>query len=140
MKTAVIYKSIHHENTKKVAEVFAENLNADLYDLKDFNEDGSQVPDTFTGTYNYRDGVSVSTDNLNWYKLVTLVNDNDPYYRRYIVDLDAFCTSNSIAMDDTFYVKFQQYNNEMIPNGGYAFDDIVITDSAGLPRCKPYAG
>lgn len=39
MKTAVIYKSIHHENTKKIAEVISNTLNADLFDLKDFEED-----------------------------------------------------------------------------------------------------
>lgn len=35
MKTAIIYKSIHHGNTKKVAEVMAQPLKADLIDLKD---------------------------------------------------------------------------------------------------------
>jgi flavodoxin len=39
MKTAIIYKSIHHGNTKKIAEVISDTLNADLFDLKDFNED-----------------------------------------------------------------------------------------------------
>lgn len=39
MKTAVIYKSIHHENTKKIAEVLSNALSADLFDLKDFKED-----------------------------------------------------------------------------------------------------
>jgi flavodoxin len=39
MKTAIIYKSIHHGNTKKIAEVIANTLEADLFDLKDFNQD-----------------------------------------------------------------------------------------------------
>jgi flavodoxin len=39
MKTAIIYKSIHHGNTKKIAEVMASSLNADLFDLKDANPD-----------------------------------------------------------------------------------------------------
>ncbi len=39
MKTAIIYKSIHHGNTKKIAEVISDTLNADLFDLKDFDED-----------------------------------------------------------------------------------------------------
>jgi len=39
MKTAIIYKSIHHGNTKKIAEVMAETLKADLFDLKDVNMD-----------------------------------------------------------------------------------------------------
>ena len=39
MKTAIIYKSIHHGNTKKIASVMAKNLEADLFDLKDFKQD-----------------------------------------------------------------------------------------------------
>ncbi len=39
METAIIYKSIHHGNTKKIAEIMANTLEADLFDLKDFNQD-----------------------------------------------------------------------------------------------------
>jgi flavodoxin len=39
MKTAIIYKSVHRGNTKKIAEVMAEALEADLFDLKDANKD-----------------------------------------------------------------------------------------------------
>lgn len=39
MKIAIIYKSIHHGNTKKIAEVMAEALEADLFDLKEVNKD-----------------------------------------------------------------------------------------------------
>lgn len=39
MKTAIIYKSIHHGNTKKIAEVMANSLEAELFDLKDVNQD-----------------------------------------------------------------------------------------------------
>jgi flavodoxin len=39
MKTAIIYKSIHHGNTKKIAEVISKTLEAELLDLKDADED-----------------------------------------------------------------------------------------------------
>lgn len=39
MKTAIIYKSVHHGNTKKIAEVIAEALEAKLFDVKDINKD-----------------------------------------------------------------------------------------------------
>jgi flavodoxin len=39
MKTAIIYKSIHHGNTKKIAEVMAQPLEAELFDLKDVKRD-----------------------------------------------------------------------------------------------------
>lgn len=37
MKTVIIYKSVHHGNTRKVAEVMTNVLKADLIDLKDAN-------------------------------------------------------------------------------------------------------
>ncbi|MBI5679626.1 MAG: flavodoxin family protein [Methanobacterium sp.] len=39
MKTAIIYKSIHHGNTKKIAEAMVNALEAELFDLKDANHD-----------------------------------------------------------------------------------------------------
>lgn len=39
MKTAIIYKSVHHGNTKKIAKVMADVLEAELLDLKDANSD-----------------------------------------------------------------------------------------------------
>ncbi|MGF7117178.1 flavodoxin family protein [Methanobacterium oryzae] len=39
MKTAIIYKSIHHGNTKKIAKTIAGSLNADIFDLKEAKED-----------------------------------------------------------------------------------------------------
>ena len=37
MKTLIIYKSIHHGNTEKIAKVMANALEAELLDLKDAN-------------------------------------------------------------------------------------------------------
>jgi flavodoxin len=37
METAVINKPIHHVNTKELAEIVANSLEAELYNLKDFN-------------------------------------------------------------------------------------------------------
>lgn len=37
METAIINKPIHHGNTKEIAEVVANSLEAELFDLKDFN-------------------------------------------------------------------------------------------------------
>ncbi|HML05091.1 MAG TPA: flavodoxin domain-containing protein [Methanobacterium sp.] len=39
MKTAIIYKSVHRGNTKKIAEAMAEALEADLFDCDDVKKD-----------------------------------------------------------------------------------------------------
>lgn len=57
MKTAIIYKSIHQGNTKKIAEVMAKSLDADLYDLRDATEDIIKNYDLIgfgSGIYFYR--------------------------------------------------------------------------------------
>ncbi|MDI6725187.1 MAG: flavodoxin family protein [Methanobacterium sp.] len=57
MKTAIIYKSVHRGNTKKIAEAIAKPLNADLFDLKDFSKDIIKKYDLIgfgSGIYYYR--------------------------------------------------------------------------------------
>ncbi|MCK9151392.1 flavodoxin family protein [Methanobacterium alcaliphilum] len=57
MKTAIIYKSIHHGNTQKIAEVMSETLKADLFDLKDVDPNITQKYDLIgfgSGIYYYR--------------------------------------------------------------------------------------
>ncbi len=57
MKTAIIYKSVHRGNTKKIAETFAETLEADLFDLKDANKEIIKEYDLIgfgSGIYYYR--------------------------------------------------------------------------------------
>ncbi len=57
MKTAIIYKSIHHGNTKKIAETMAKTLEADLIDLKDASPDMVGQYDLIgfgSGIYYYR--------------------------------------------------------------------------------------
>ena len=57
MKTAIIYKSIHHGNTKKIAEAMADTLEADLFDLKDANTNIIKEYDLIgfgSGIYYYR--------------------------------------------------------------------------------------
>jgi flavodoxin len=57
MKTAIIYKSVHHGNTKKIAKVMADTLEADLFDLKDVNPSMIKEYDLIgfgSGIYYYR--------------------------------------------------------------------------------------
>ncbi len=39
MRTVIIYKSIHHENTKKIAQVLGKELNAKILEVENFKED-----------------------------------------------------------------------------------------------------
>ncbi|MGB9978919.1 flavodoxin domain-containing protein [Methanobacterium sp.] len=39
MRSLIIYKSVHHGNTEKIAKVMSSDLEADLLDLKNVNKD-----------------------------------------------------------------------------------------------------
>ena len=39
MKALILYKSIHHKNTEKIAKAIAEELNADIYDIDKVSSD-----------------------------------------------------------------------------------------------------
>lgn len=39
MESAVVYKSVHHGNTRKIAETMAHSLKGNIFDLEDFNKD-----------------------------------------------------------------------------------------------------
>jgi flavodoxin len=39
MKALILYKSIHHKNTEKIAKAIAEELNADIYDIDKVSPD-----------------------------------------------------------------------------------------------------
>lgn len=57
MKSAVVYKSVHHGNTRKIAETVAHSLKGDLFDLEDFNRDMVKEYDLIgfgSGIYYYR--------------------------------------------------------------------------------------
>lgn len=57
MKKAIIYKSVHHGNTKKIAEAMAKAIKADLIDLEDANGDTIEKYDTIgfgSGIFFYR--------------------------------------------------------------------------------------
>ena len=57
MKSAVVYKSVHHGNTRKIAGTIAHSLKGDLFDLEDFKKDMIKEYDLIgfgSGIYYYR--------------------------------------------------------------------------------------
>ncbi|MFT6107784.1 MAG: subtilisin family serine protease [Planctomycetota bacterium] len=55
------------------------------------------------------------------------------------LDLDALAASAGLALNGTFVIKFQQYDNYPVASDGFAFDEISVTPSGGGGGGDPYA-
>ncbi|UCD34945.1 MAG: hypothetical protein JSU90_11735, partial [Nitrospiraceae bacterium] len=94
---------------------------------KEFNDESHALPSAFTGSYN-GDGVSVSVDNVKWYRVqgLTSADNVSNYCKRFVVDLDTAIRAANINYNSSFKVRFQQYDNYSISNDGFAFDQIEM--------------
>ena len=85
----------------------------------------------FSGHANV-DGVAVSTNGTNWYRVLSLTgtqSSTNNQARAY--SLDAVAATNGLAFGDRFQIKFQQYGAVPSPSGGFAFDSVAVYESAG---------
>ena len=85
------------------------------------------MPDTFTDLAG-GDGVAMSADGVNWYRLDSLVVDNArSYYQQHVIDLDAEAARRGIQYDERFYILFQHEDTYSAPSTAFGFDDISLT-------------
>jgi hypothetical protein len=95
---------------------------------KDFDDSTDYMSGSFTGHEN-SDGVAVSADGTNWYRAQGLTEYEGicQSYRPFTVSLDDVCATNGIGYTDRFHIRFQQYGDDEVDNGGFAFDEIIVT-------------
>jgi Ca2+-binding RTX toxin-like protein len=96
---------------------------------KEFNDDDQAMPTTFTGSSN-SDGVALSVDGNNWYRLISLTGSNSTnIYQTHSINLSDFATANGLTLGANVRIKFQQYGNYPISTDGIAIDNISVTGS-----------
>ncbi len=86
-----------------------------------------------------QDGVFISDDDgANWHQAFSF--NNGPYFWRHqIVDLDEEAGANGLTLNDHFQVKFQFYDDDGIPEDGYAIDEVrVRAPAVPIPASFPY--
>ncbi len=100
---------------------------------KEFNNDADNaMPATFAGHGNF-DGVALSIDGSNWVRLLSLTGANSTAdYQSQSFDLLVAASAAGLAIGADTRVKFQHYSatSSMVPNQGFAFDDVVLTASS----------
>src|SRR5437899_3325473 len=75
------------------------------------------------------DGVAISEDGVRWFEAQGLRTLSDTY-AEFVMDLDSAIARFGLSYDSTFKIRFNQWGNHSIPNGGIAIDDISITGFA----------
>ena len=107
------------------------------FDQREFRDGDNPMPEKFVGSNN-SDGVALSVDGTNWYRLISLTGDNSPQrYENKTFDLTEFAAQNHLTLGEDVQIKFQQFDDLAInttdpskPSGVMAFDNISVTGSA----------
>ncbi len=94
---------------------------------KHFRDESEPMPDSFAGSH-HSDGVAISIDGDNWYRVVDLTNSGGISwrYKKFSVDMQEVIKTNNLQLDNNLMVKFQQYDDVSIDSDGFAFDNIKI--------------
>jgi len=78
------------------------------------------------------DGIYFSDDSgINFVKVYDLVGQSytNNTWNEVTLNIASLATANSLDLSDNFVIKFQQHDNCMIATDGFAFDDIMISNS-----------
>lgn len=113
------------------------------FDWKDFNDEASPLPDVWTGSLP-GDGVAISADGQTWHLIYDLYDANRSggeddagtrasFYQTVLLDLDAAAAAAGIAYNQTFRIRFQQYDNASITGDGITLDNIRIVQGTDYP-------
>ena len=104
---------------------------------KEFNDLDQAMPATFSGTSN-TDGVAMSVDGINWFRVVSLTGTASQNVTQvFNYNLGEIAAKNGLSLTGDTMIKFQNYGSQAAPNGGFAFDDISVT-LAGTISGKVY--
>jgi Ca2+-binding RTX toxin-like protein len=97
------------------------------FDQKEFDDEDRVMPVSFTGSVN-ADGVALSVDGTNWFRLFDLTGTNSSNtYQTRTIDLSAFAIAQGLTLGSDVQIKFQQFDNFGIGTDGFAFDNISVT-------------
>ncbi len=100
---------------------------------REFGDEDHPMPATFTDSSN-SDGVALSVDGVNWYRLVSLTGAaSTSTFRDFKFNLTQFARDNGLVLGTDVRVKFQQYDNFPINSDGIAFDDVVLREPPAAP-------
>ena len=100
---------------------------------KEFGDDDQAMPATFTDSSS-SDGVALSVDGINWFRVVSLTGiESTAIYTLKTYDLSAIAAAAGITLSADTRIRFQQFDDSPVDGSpdpdGMAFDDISITST-----------
>lgn len=104
------------------------------FDQKEFDDEDQVMPLSFTDSVN-ADGVALSVDGTNWFRLFDLTGDNSTdTFQTNEINLSEFAEDNDLILGSDVQIKFQQFGDGFSSPGidrgdldGFAFDNISVT-------------
>jgi uncharacterized repeat protein (TIGR01451 family) len=95
-------------------------------------ESDNAMSDSFRN-HAYADGVAISVDGTNWYKVhgLELADTGTNEYRQFDIALDPILAARGLGFTSRVQIKFQMYGYYYPPNYGRFFDDIALYTRAG---------
>jgi hypothetical protein len=97
---------------------------------KEFGDEDDVMPASFA-TSNNSDGVALSVDGVNWFRVVSLTGAaSAAAYTPNTFDLTAIAAANAVVLSSDTRIRFQQFDDFPIGSDGFAFDEITVTTTA----------
>ena len=101
------------------------------YHQREFPDSDQGMSATFSGHAGV-DGIAISTNGTNWYRVISLTgaasSTNDQYG---LYSLSAIAASNGLTFGARVLIKFQEYGAAPVPDGGFALDEVSVFESSG---------
>ncbi len=103
------------------------------FDQAEFGDEDNPMPATFIGRSN-SDGVAMSVDGTNWFRLVSLTGANSTgTLSTKTFNLGQIALANGLTLGSDVRIKFQQFDNSPISSDGMVFDNISISKAPNQP-------
>lgn len=99
---------------------------------REFGDADQPMSVSFQGSEN-TDGVALSVDGINWYRIASLTGSTSTNtYQLHRYSLAAVAAANGLVLSADTQIKFQQFGNQKTPRGGIAIDEISVVNLAGV--------
>ncbi len=104
-----------------------------VYTHRRFADFDHEMSAFFSGSQN-SDGIAISVDGINWYRVISLTGANSTAVNQTrVLNLSQLASDVGIVPGRDFRIKFQQYEDAPIPLAGFTFDNIAVIGSRITP-------
>ncbi len=101
------------------------------YDWVSLGDENHSLPASWTGSEE-GDGVAVSEDGVEWHLIANLTNGSSTH-QTVTLDLDQLVADAGLTYNNTFRIRFQQYDNNPADVDGIGLDNISVLQGTDDP-------